>query len=63
MDCRWVAVYLESLGALVVFFACLFAVLGEDSLTGGSVGMSISFSLQVILISSNIGKLVNILSH
>ena len=38
---------METLGALVVFFAALFSVLNRFSLTPGLVGLSISFGLQV----------------
>ena len=31
----------------MVFFACLFAVIERDSITGGLVGLSISCSMQV----------------
>ena len=31
----------------MVFFACLFAVIERDSITGGLVGLSISYSMQV----------------
>ncbi|KAL0177129.1 hypothetical protein M9458_026023, partial [Cirrhinus mrigala] len=42
---RWLAMRLESLGNLVVFFAALFAVISRDSLNSGLVGLSISYAL------------------
>jgi len=45
---RWSGFWMESLGALVVFFASLFSVLNRFDLSPGLVGLSISFGLQVI---------------
>ena len=44
---RWIGVWLESLGAFIVFFAALFSVIGRDNLSGGDVGVSVSYALQV----------------
>nr|QUF59451.1 ATP-binding cassette transporter Abcc1-6-2 [Brachionus angularis] len=44
---RWLALRLEFIGTLVTLFACLFAVIGRSSLTGGAAGLSISYSLNV----------------
>uniref|UniRef100_A0A8C9ZZ31 ATP-binding cassette, sub-family C (CFTR/MRP), member 2 n=1 Tax=Sander lucioperca TaxID=283035 RepID=A0A8C9ZZ31_SANLU len=44
---RWLAIRLEFLGNLVVFFSALFAVISRDSLDSGLVGLSISYSLNV----------------
>lgn len=38
---------LETIGAFVVFFAAVFAVLAKDSISAASVGLSISYALQV----------------
>uniref|UniRef100_UPI00358E52C2 ATP-binding cassette sub-family C member 2-like n=1 Tax=Myxine glutinosa TaxID=7769 RepID=UPI00358E52C2 len=44
---RWLAIRLELVGTLFVFFAMLFAVLSRQSLMGGIVGLSISYALNV----------------
>lgn len=44
---RWLAIRLEFLGNLTVFFAALFAVLARGTLNGGIVGLSISSALNV----------------
>lgn len=45
--CRWLAIRLEFLGNLVVFFAALLAVISRNSLDSGLVGLSISYALNV----------------
>ncbi|CAL8256487.1 unnamed protein product [Lota lota] len=44
---RWLAIRLEFLGNLVVFFSALFAVISKSLLDSGLVGLSISYSLNV----------------
>uniref|UniRef100_A0A8C7R9N7 ATP-binding cassette, sub-family C (CFTR/MRP), member 2 n=1 Tax=Oncorhynchus mykiss TaxID=8022 RepID=A0A8C7R9N7_ONCMY len=44
---RWLAIRLEFLGNLVVFFSALLAVIARDSLDSGLVGLSISYALNV----------------
>ncbi|XP_078474764.1 multidrug resistance-associated protein 1-like [Lampetra planeri] len=46
---RWLAVRLEILANLIVFFATLFAVVSRHSLSPGIVGLSVSYALQVTL--------------
>ncbi|XP_066550054.1 ATP-binding cassette sub-family C member 2 isoform X2 [Amia ocellicauda] len=44
---RWLAIRLEFVGNLVVFFSALFAVISRNSLDSGLVGLSISYALNV----------------
>lgn len=44
---RWLAIRLEFLGNLVVFFSALFAVISRHDLDSGLVGLSISYALNV----------------
>lgn len=44
---RWLAVRLELIGTLVILFSVLFAALGKEIITGATVGLSISYALQV----------------
>ncbi|CAH2076223.1 unnamed protein product, partial [Iphiclides podalirius] len=44
---RWLAVRLEMIGNLIIFFAALFAVLARDTINAGIVGLSISYALQI----------------
>ncbi|KAJ2942611.1 hypothetical protein O0L34_g11142 [Tuta absoluta] len=44
---RWLAVRLEMIGNLIIFFAALFAVLARDKLQPGLVGLSVSYALQI----------------
>ena len=40
---------MELLGACVVFFSSLFAVLQRDAISSGQAGLSVSYALQVSL--------------
>lgn len=44
----------EFIGDLVILFSAIFAVLGKDALSPGLVGLSLSFALQVIIMSENV---------
>lgn len=44
---RWLAMRLEFLGYTIVFFSALFAVLTKDTLSPGTVGLSVSYALTV----------------
>ena len=45
--CRWLAIRLEFIGSLVVFFSGLLAVISKGTLEGGIVGLSVSSALNV----------------
>ncbi|NWV07412.1 MRP1 protein, partial [Ptilonorhynchus violaceus] len=47
---RWLSVRLEVLGNLMVFFAALFPVLAGNAVSSSTVGLSISYALNVIQI-------------
>ncbi|XP_059476483.1 multidrug resistance-associated protein 1 isoform X3 [Neocloeon triangulifer] len=44
---RWLAVRLEMVGNLIIFFSALFAVLGKETMNPGLVGLSVSYALQI----------------
>jgi ABC-type multidrug transport system fused ATPase/permease subunit len=44
---RWIGVWSEFIGDLIIFFTAIFAVLQKDTLNPGLVGLSLSFALQV----------------
>lgn len=49
---RWLAVRLEMIGNLIIFFAALFTVLARNpGQSAGLVGLSITYSLQVSFLS------------
>ncbi|XP_055876896.1 multidrug resistance-associated protein 1-like isoform X2 [Biomphalaria glabrata] len=44
---RWLAIRLEIVGNLIIFFASLFAVIGRNDLSPGIVGLSITYAMNV----------------
>ena len=44
---RWLGLWLENVGNLIVLFAGLFAVIEKDSISPGLAGLSVSYALQV----------------
>ncbi|ELT91662.1 hypothetical protein CAPTEDRAFT_90759 [Capitella teleta] len=49
ITCRWIGVWVEILGSFLVFIAALLSILQRDTLSAGQAGLSITFSLQLIL--------------
>ncbi|KFV77769.1 Multidrug resistance-associated protein 1, partial [Struthio camelus australis] len=45
---RWLSVRLEFLGSLMVFFAALFVVLAGNTVNSSTVGLSVSYALNII---------------
>ena len=48
---RWQGFCMECLGSVVIFFAALFAVLQRDTIGSAVAGLSVSYSLQVRVLS------------
>jgi len=44
---RWLSIRVETIGALISFFAALFVVVQRDSLNAGSAGVSLSYALSI----------------
>ncbi|XP_035434176.2 multidrug resistance-associated protein 1 [Spodoptera frugiperda] len=44
---RWLAVRLETVGGLIIFFAALFAVMARETISPGLAGLSISYTLEI----------------
>ena len=54
VTCRWIGVWSEFIGDLVILFSAFFAVLGKDALSPGLVGLSLSFALQVVIMHCHV---------
>jgi ATP-binding cassette subfamily C (CFTR/MRP) protein 1 len=44
---RWLSIRVETIGALIAFFAALFVVVQRDSLNAGEAGVSLSYALGI----------------
>ncbi|XP_052077020.1 multidrug resistance-associated protein 1-like [Mytilus californianus] len=44
---QWLSVRLQFMGALILLFVCIFAVLGKASLSAGIVGLIITYALEI----------------
>ena len=44
---RWLAIRIEILGNIIIFFAALFCIIDRENLTPGKAGLSISYAMQV----------------
>ncbi|CAH3177882.1 unnamed protein product [Porites lobata] len=44
---RWLALRLEFIGAAILFFASLFAVIARETIAPGLVGLSVAYALQI----------------
>ncbi|XP_048239473.1 ATP-binding cassette sub-family C member 2-like [Haliotis rufescens] len=56
---RWLGVRLEIIGNIIVFAASLFAVMSRDTLSGGLVGLSISYAIEITV---NLNLMVQLVS-
>lgn len=54
---RWLGVRLEAVGALVIMFAALFAVLARETIESQMVGLSITYALQITAVLSFLVRL------
>ncbi|KAJ8688624.1 hypothetical protein QAD02_024419 [Eretmocerus hayati] len=56
---RWLAVRLETMGNILVFFAALFAVIARDTVNAGLVGLAVTSALQVTQLLSWIVRMTS----
>ena len=47
----WIRIFGEAIGDFIVFFTAFFVVLNRDTMDPGTVGLALSFSLQVITLT------------
>ena len=47
---RWLGLWSENVGNLIVLFAGIFAVMEKDNITPGLAGLSISYALEVSIL-------------
>jgi ABC-type multidrug transport system fused ATPase/permease subunit len=47
MTQRWLSIRVETIGALIAFFAALFVVIQRDTLNVGSAGVSLSYAISI----------------
>ncbi|XP_067675078.1 multidrug resistance-associated protein 1-like [Haliotis asinina] len=57
---RWQGVRLEIIGNIIVLAASLFAVISRDTLSGGLVGLSISYAIEI---TANLNWLVQLMAE
>ncbi|XP_046361910.2 multidrug resistance-associated protein 1-like [Haliotis rufescens] len=57
---RWQGVRLEIIGNIIVLAASLFAVISRDTLSGGLVGLSISYAIEI---TANLNWMVQLVSE
>lgn len=60
LPCRWLAIRLDLVGNLVVFFASLMMVIYRDTLSGDMAGFVLSNALSVSLMVGNLDKSMNL---
>lgn len=60
LPCRWLAIRLDLVGNLAVFFASLMMIIYRDTLSGDTVGFVLSNALNVSLKVGNLDKSMNL---
>ena len=57
---RWLSVRLEFLGGSLVFFSCLFVVVGYQQIDASAAGMQLSFALQITSLLNMLVRLTSL---